>query len=246
MKEVFRVENVSKNGILDGVSFSMQEGELTAVMGPSGAGKSTLLYNVSGMDVPDGGQVFLCGTEVTALSEDEKAELRLRRTGFVFQQMNVIARLGIMDNILLPANHARKGKKARKENEARAMELMKLLGIERLAGRGVSEVSGGELQRACICRGMMMEPELLFADEPTGALNQSAAKDVMQAFLRLNQKGTSILMVTHDSMVASCCDRILYLLDGKIKGELALGKWKEEEKKEREDRVREWLSGFGW
>ena len=101
MKELFRVENVSKNGILDGVSFSMREGELTAVMGPSGAGKSTLLYNVSGMDVPDGGQIWLCGTEITALSEDEKAELRLRRTGFVFQQMNVITRLGIMDNILL-------------------------------------------------------------------------------------------------------------------------------------------------
>lgn len=246
MAELLRVKNLSKKGILEQVGFSMEEGELTAVMGPSGSGKSTMLYNVSGMDTPDGGEVWLKDTEITALSEDEKAELRLNRMGFVFQQMNVIARLNLLDNILLPADHARKGRKERQENKERALKLMRTLQIEELSQRGVREVSGGQLQRACICRSMMLEPEILFADEPTGALNQSATKEVMQAFLRLNQGETSILMVTHDSMVAARCDRILYLLDGKIQGELRLGKWLDATQKAREDRVREWLSGLGW
>ena len=246
MAELLQVKNLSKKGILEQVGFSMEEGELTAVMGPSGSGKSTLLYNVSGMDTPDGGEVWLKDTEITALSEDAKAELRLNRMGFVFQQMNVIARLNLLDNILLPANHARKGRKERQENKERALELMRTLQIEDLSQRGVREVSGGQLQRACICRSMMLKPEILFADEPTGALNQSATKEVMQAFLRLNQGGTSILMVTHDSMVAARCDRILYLLDGKIQGELLLGKWLDATQKAREDQVRKWLSGLGW
>lgn len=246
MAELLQVKNLSKRGILEQVGFSMEEGELTAVMGPSGSGKSTLLYNVSGMDTPDGGEVWLKDTEITALSEDAKAELRLNRMGFVFQQMNVIARLNLLDNILLPANHARKGRKERQENKERALELMRTLQIEDLSQRGVREVSGGQLQRACICRSMMLKPEILFADEPTGALNQSATKEVMQAFLRLNQGGTSILMVTHDSMVAARCDRILYLLDGKIQGELLLGKWLDATQKAREDQVRKWLSGLGW
>ena len=244
MSALLKVNDLKKGDILRNVSFEIGEGEIVAVMGPSGSGKSTLLYNVSGMDKPDDGEVMLCGTEITGLSEDEKAELRLNRMGFVFQQMNMLENLNILDNITLPAIHA--DKKQRKEYEARAMALMEEFHIADLAERKVNEVSGGQLQRACICRSMMMKPKIIFADEPTGALNQTAAGEVAEAFVRINQAGTSILMVTHDSRVASICERILYLLDGEIKGELKLGKAQGEDLRDREQKTLQWLKEMGW
>ena len=244
MSALLRVNNLRKGNILKNISFEVRNGEMTAIMGPSGSGKSTLLYNVSGMDRPDEGEVFLGGTEITGLNEDEKAALRLRRMGFVFQQMNVLDHLNIMDNIVLPAVHAdRKGKKGHYE---RAKMLMDSFHIGDLSGRRVNEVSGGQLQRACICRSMMMDPEIIFADEPTGALHQSAASEVMDAFFNVNHRGTTILMVTHDSRIAAMCQRILYILDGEIRGELELGKVRKEEIKAREQKATLWLKDMGW
>ncbi len=244
MTTLLNVKNLCKKNILNDISFTMEQGEMTAIMGPSGSGKSTLLYNVSGMDQADSGEVWLKDTELVRLSEDEKTDFRLNRIGFVFQQMNVLANLNLLDNIMLPAVHAQKGKKG--QQKQRALGLMEEFHIRELSDRRVTEVSGGQLQRACICRSMMLEPEILFADEPTGALNQSAAQEVMQAFLKLNGAGTSILMVTHDSRVASRCERILYLLDGKLRGELVLGKFKMGEERLREQRVSDWLGALGW
>ena len=244
MSEILKVRNLSKGKILKNISFKMQEGEMIAVMGPSGSGKSTLLYNVSGMDQADEGEVLFGGTEIVRLSEDEKARLRLTKMGFVFQQMNVLANLNIIDNVVLPAVHAKK--KQRRELYKRAQTLMDDFQIGDLAERSVNEVSGGQLQRACICRSMMMEPEIIFADEPTGALNQAAATDVIEAFLKINREGTSILMVTHDSKNAGVCERILYILDGEIKGELKLGKYAHNDAKEREKRTTRWLDEMGW
>ena len=244
MSNVLQVRNLGKGTILKDVSFDMQAGEMVAVMGPSGSGKSTLLYNVSGMDQADEGQVLLGDAEITGMSEDAKAGLRLTQMGFVFQQMNMLENLNILDNITLPAIHA--DKKQRKEYEARAMALMEEFHIADLAERKVNEVSGGPLQRACICRSMMMKPKIIFADEPTGALNQTAAGEVAEAFVRINQAGTSILMVTHDSRVASICERILYLLDGEIKGELKLGKAQGEDLRDREQKTLQWLNEMGW
>lgn len=278
MGKLLKIENLSKEGILSSVSLEMEEGEMLAVMGPSGSGKSTLLYQAAGMDAPSGGRVWLKETEITGLDEDGKAALRLHRMGFVFQQMNMLANLNILDNILLPAVQANRSRGGRKRapgksagelaQEARA--LMEKLGLSGLEERRITQVSGGQLQRACICRSMMNSPEILFADEPTGALNQSAAKEVMEELTKLNREGTAILMVTHDSKVAGCCERILYLLDGRIRGELRLGKmmagadnrnpgksaagagtlnpggeefWAE---KQREKKVKEWLSRMGW
>ncbi|MCI9327988.1 MAG: ABC transporter ATP-binding protein [Lachnospiraceae bacterium] len=278
MGKLLKIENLSKEGILSSVSLEMEEGEMLAVMGPSGSGKSTLLYQAAGMDAPSGGRVWLKETEITGLDEDGKAALRLHRMGFVFQQMNMLANLNILDNILLPAVQANRSRGVRKRapgksagelaQEARA--LMEKLGLSGLEERRITQVSGGQLQRACICRSMMNSPEILFADEPTGALNQSAAKEVMEELTKLNREGTAILMVTHDSKVAGCCERILYLLDGRIRGELRLGKmmagadnrnpgksaagagtlnpggeefWAE---KQREKKVKEWLSRMGW
>ncbi len=246
--KLLRVEGLRKGEILDQVSFEMSQGELLAVMGPSGSGKSTLLYQVTGMDQPSGGRVWLGGTEVTGLTEDEKARLRLKRMGFVFQQMNMLANLNILDNILLPAVQANKGKgkKSADELTKTARDLMRKLSISGLEDRRITQVSGGQLQRACICRSMMNRPEILFADEPTGSLNKRAASEVMTELVRLNREGTSVLMVTHDGRIASCCDRILYLLDGRICGELVLGRAKEGTGRMREEKVNSWLMEMGW
>lgn len=250
---LLRAEKLCKDSILHRVSFEMQTGEMLAVMGPSGSGKSTLLYQTAGMDRPDGGQVWLKDTEITGLSEDERARLRLHRMGFVFQQMNMMANLNILDNILLPAIQKNKsagvGKKSRAELTMAAKELMRKLSIAGLEERRITQVSGGQLQRACICRSMMNEPEILFADEPTGALNRSAAEEVMTELTRLNREGTSILLVTHDSKVASVCNRILYLLDGQICGELHMEQPEsgaEGNERHREERVNRWLREMEW
>ena len=248
MKKLLRVENLSKEQILHQISFDMEPGEMLAVMGPSGSGKSTLLYNVAGMDQPTAGQVWLGDVVITELSEDEKARLRLYHMGFVFQQMNMMANLNLLDNILLPAAQANRGKgrKSKEELRLRAQTLMEKLGITGLEQRRVTQVSGGQLQRACICRSMMNEPKILFADEPAGALNKSAAGVVMEELAKLNREGTTILMVTHDSRIASSCDRIIYLLDGQISAELKLGKSVAGTEKQREEKVARWLMEMGW
>ena len=244
MSALLKVKNLKKDNILKGVNFEMEAGEMVAVVGPSGSGKSTLLYNVSGMDKADGGEAWLRHTEITELSEDAKAELRLNRMGFVFQQMNMLSNLNIIDNITFPAVHA--DKKHRKDYYDRAKKLMEDFHISHIADRRIKDVSGGELQRACICRSMILEPEIIFADEPTGALNQSAVSDVMEVFLSINRSGASILMVTHDSRIASMCERIIYILDGQIKGEMKLGKFMHDEERERELKTLRWLESMGW
>lgn len=248
MNYLLKVENLCKDNILDNVTFNVEWGEMVAVMGPSGSGKSTLLYNIAGMDKPTGGRVWLGSSEITSMTEDEKAFFRLRSTGFVFQQMNMMKDLNIKDNILLPAIHANKGKKAKSKKELaeRAEQLMKKLSVSEIGERSISQVSGGQLQRACICRSIMNEPMIFFADEPTGALNKSAAAEVMAEFEKLNSEGTTILMVTHDSKVASVCSRVLYLLDGRICGEIDLGKAVKGTERRREEKLNSWLSEMGW
>lgn len=255
MNQLLKVENLEKGQILNGVSFVVEQGAMTAVMGPSGSGKSTLLYHAAGMDRPSGGKVWLKETEITNLSEDERSRVRLHRMGFVFQQMNMLSNLNILDNILLPVIQANKDRRSLWEQKVRrskaeltrtARELMRKLSIAGLEERSITQVSGGQLQRACICRSMMNAPEILFADEPTGALNKSAAAGVMEELVRLNEDGTTILLVTHDSKVASRCGRILYLSDGRICGELELGKPVSGEEKQREDRLNRWLMEMGW
>lgn len=193
-----------------------------------------------------GGEVL----EIAALSEKEKANLRLHRMGFVFQNMNMMENLDILDNILLPALQANKerkgGRKTKNELVEEAMHLMNKLSIAGLEHRNITEVSGGQLQRACICGSMINHPQILFADEPTGALNRSAAEEMIETLLSLNREGTTVLMVTHDSRVASCCSRILYLLDGQIQGELSLEGCTHENIRQREERVNRWLTTMEW
>lgn len=246
MNVLLKVNHLCKNNILKNISFSVGEGEMIAIMGPSGSGKSTLLYNISGMDQADSGEVWLGNTEIVRLSEDDKARLRLNRIGFVFQQMNMLSNLNILDNILLPSAHANKSRAFQTKQKEKALQLMGQFGIRDLMDRRITEVSGGQLQRACICRSMMLSPQILFADEPTGALNQTASEEVLRAFLRINAAGTTILMVTHDSRTAAKCQRILYILDGEIRGELTLGAYSEAEITNRQQKTANWLKMMGW
>ena len=232
-----------QNNVLKNVSLKVEEGDMVAIMGPSASGKSTLLYSISGMDRPTSGQVTFNGKDITATPEKELSEIRLNEMGFIFQQMFMMKNLTVLDNILLPAVESEKGG-SKKEKLARAEELMRKLGIIGIADNDINEVSGGQLQRACICRSMMNSPKILFADEPTGALNRQSSIEVMDELCKLNEEGTTIMMVTHDAKVAARCSRVLYILDGRIKGEFKNDKNKSQE--ERERTLNNWLLDLGW
>ena len=238
--------NKRQNHVLKNISFEMQEGEMVAVMGPSGSGKSTLLYTVSGMDSLTAGQIDFFGKDLSTLSPTQISEVRLEEMGFIFQQMYMMKNLTILDNILLPAIESKKSKESRAEKVSRAEALMRKLSIIEVADHDINEVSGGQLQRACICRSMINHPKLLFADEPTGALNRASSTEVMDELVRLNEEGTTIMMVTHDAKVASRCKRVFYILDGTIKGEYIAPVDESLSDMDRERRLNNWLLDFGW
>jgi putative ABC transport system ATP-binding protein len=241
------ITNKKSNNVLRNINFEVEEGEMVAIMGPSGSGKTTLLYTISGMDQMTAGSVEFFGQELCNLSQNEISDVRLGKMGFVFQQMYMLKNLTIYDNIVLPAYQMKKEKKDKKEINERAVMLMKKLGISEIADNDITEVSGGQLQRACICRSLMNHPSIIFADEPTGALNQQTSKEVMTEFNKINQEGTTIMMVTHSVKVATQSDRIIYIEDGEIKGDYRLGKYTGEENiREREKKLSSWLTEMGW
>lgn len=243
------IVNKRQNNVLRNVNLTLEEKEMIAVMGPSGSGKTTLLYTISGMDSTTAGSVKFFDRELTDMSRNEISDLRLEEMGFVFQQMYMLKNLSVYDNIILPAYQSVKGKtkQGRKEINAYAAKLMQKLGISDIADNDVNEVSGGQLQRACICRSLINHPRILFADEPTGALNKQSSYEVMEELNRIHKEGTSILLVTHDMKVASRCDRVLYIEDGNIRDEMQLGAWEEAaDVRKRERRLNEWLITLGW
>ena len=238
--------NKRQNNVLKNVNFTVSEGEMVAVMGPSGSGKSTLLYAVSGMDSMTAGEVSFCGKNITKMGEKELASLRRDEMGFIFQQMYMLKNLTVLDNIILPAVQSKKNQETRRETVLRGQDLMRKLGIIDIADNDINEVSGGQLQRACICRSMINMPKVLFADEPTGALNRTASNEVMEELVKLNEEGTTIMMVTHDSKVAAKCSRVLYIVDGNIKGEYISPKEAQLQEKDRERMLNNWLLELGW
>ncbi len=255
MSNVLEVKNLCKtyivnkrqNNVLKNVNFTVAEGEMVAVMGPSGSGKSTLLYTVSGMDTMTAGEVCFGGKSLAKMKAGELACLRLDEMGFIFQQMYMLKNLTVLDNILLPAFQSKKIKENRKETVRRGQELMRKLGIMDVADNDINEVSGGQLQRACICRSMMNRPKMIFADEPTGALNRTSSDEVMEELARINREGTTVMLVTHDVKVAAKCTRILYIVDGNIKGEYNLDKLSSPSLlRERERTLSNWLMEMGW
>lgn len=238
------IVNKRQNNILRNISFTINEGEMVAVMGPSGSGKSTLLYTVSGMDKMTAGEVLFCGRNMSTLSENELAKMRLDDMGFIFQQMYMMKNLSVLDNIILPAVKSDKIKESRKETVQRGKDLMRKLGIIEIMDNDINEVSGGQLQRACICRSMINNPQMMFADEPTGALNRASSEEVMNELTKLNNDGTTIMLVTHDAKVAAKCTRVLFLVDGNIKGEYNINR--EITLRDRERNLNNWLLEMGW
>ena len=232
-----------QNNVLKNINLKVDEGEMVAIMGPSGSGKSTLLYSISGMDQATSGRVLFDGEDLSKMNSADLAETRLDKMGFIFQQMYMMKNLTILDNILLPAFESKKGG-SREDKKKKGEDLLRKLGIIEVADNDINEVSGGQLQRACICRSMINSPKILFADEPTGALNRTSSNEVMDELVKLNEEGTTIVMVTHDVKVASRCSRVLYIVDGNIKGEFNNDVTLPD--KERERKINNWLMDLGW
>ena len=241
------IVNNRQNNVLKNVNFNISEGEMVAVMGPSGSSKSTLLYTVSGMDSITAGEVLFCGNNIAKMGEKELADLRLYEMGFIFQQMYMLKNLTVLDNIILPAAQSKKNNESRRQTVQRGQELMRKLGIIDIADNDINEVSGGQLQRACICRSMINDPKMIFADEPTGALNRTSSDEVMEELAKLNKEGTTVMLVTHDVKVAAKCTRVMYIVDGNIKGEYNLDKYENSSQmRERERALNNWLLELGW
>lgn len=215
---MIKVEQLSKSfkdtKVLNDISLEIKKGEFVAVMGSSGSGKSTLLYSISGMDTISKGKVLFEKVNISQMQEEELSAFRLNKMGFVFQNAQMLKNLSIFDNITLPGLVAKK--EAIEDIRKRGAELMKRMEIEGLKDRDIREVSGGQLQRASICRAMINNPEILFLDEPTGALNSGATDQVLAILEDLNRDGMTIMTVTHDPRVAVKAKKVLYIKDGQI------------------------------
>lgn len=229
--------------VLDSVSLEIEKGEFVSVMGPSGSGKSTLLYTLSGMDPAYSGSVVFDGCRLSGLKEDALSDLRRNRMGFVFQQPAFLKNLNLLDNIILPA--MRDNRRNVRAVTLKAKNLMKKVGIEELEERDITQVSGGQLQRAGICRALMSEPDIIFGDEPTGALNSKFAQEIMALLKEINAEGTAVLVVTHDAKVAAKTRRVLFMQDGKIVSELKFENEKTENYDKREDIIMKRMQQIG-
>lgn len=229
--------------VLDGIDVEIYEGDFTVIMGSSGAGKSTLLYNLSGMDKPSGGAVFFRGKEITGCTERQMASLRANEFGFVFQKTHLVTSLSLYENILLAGYLSDKLTEA--EAEKRAEALVEQMDLGEAKNRLPSAVSGGEAQRAAVARAVIGIPSILFADEPTGALNRKNSEEVMNILSSLSAQGQTVLLVTHDPRAALRGNRILYLEDGRIIGELELPTYNGADR-EREEKLNGWLTSLRW
>ena len=198
---------------LRGVDFAVEAGDFVAVMGPSGCGKSTLLNLVAGFDAPSDGEIVLAGIPLATKDESELARIRRTHIGFVFQFFNLLEEMTALENVTLPAAIAGSN---RKRAERRARDLIDLLGLANKANELPGVLSGGQRQRLAIARALANKPTLLLADEPTGALDSDGGQEVLELFRRLHADGQTILLVTHDQVVAAAAERIVYMKDGRI------------------------------
>ncbi|HZJ99745.1 MAG TPA: ABC transporter ATP-binding protein [Tissierellaceae bacterium] len=250
MKVVLEVNNLSKNfgntQVLNNINLKVYEGEFIVIMGPSGSGKSTLLYNISGMDRASSGDVLFKDRKIYTLDDEDLSEIRLKHMGFVFQNSYLLRNLSIRDNIILAGFKAKLV--PREEVNKKADDLMRKTGISDIAASDIKKVSGGQLQRAAICRALINQPDILFGDEPTGALNSSSTREVMDIINTINAEGTTVIIVTHDAKVASRASRVLYILDGNIHDELSLGDYRNDEmdRSSREKKLSSWLESQGF
>ena len=251
MKNIIETKKLCKtfsNGgiqqhVLKNIDLEIYEGDFTIIMGASGAGKSTLLYSLSGMDKPTLGSVSFDGTEITKMNTDELALFRRSNCGFVFQQVYLVESMSVLDNLMAAGLLVYRDKKMLVK---KAGELLKAVNIEEsLWSKFPTQISGGEAQRVGIARALINDPKLVFADEPTGALNSQTGKAVLDTLTKFNEKGQSIVMVTHDITSARRGNRVLYVKDGEIAGECNLGKYVTGDK-ERHQKLNDFLAKMGW
>lgn len=243
-KNINKIVELGKDNllhILKDVNLEIEKGEFVSVVGPSGSGKSTLLYNVSCMDRITSGSVKFNGREMAGLSEEELAKTRLDKMGFIFQDINLLKNLSVIDNVMFPALVKKDA-----DNNAvhqKAQKLLEMTGIEKLAENNITQASGGQLQRAGICRALMNDPDIIFGDEPTGALDSKSSEEIISILREINEKGTTVMLVTHDVKVAAKTERVLYMLDGRIAAQKKMSKYDPQhgDIKEREEDIMKWL-----
>lgn len=229
--------------VLKNIDLGIYNGDFTVIMGASGAGKSTLLYALSGMDKPTLGEIIFKNSDITEMSTDELALFRRDNCGFVFQQIYLVESMSVLDNVLAAGLLKSKHKKDIVE---KAKELLAAVDIdESMWDKFPTQISGGEAQRVGIARALINSPSVLFADEPTGALNSHTGKAVLDTLTSFNEKGQSVIMVTHDIVSARRANRILYVRDGEIVGELSLGRYVAKDA-DRHERLSAFLREMGW
>ena len=247
MKEVILsgkgiTKSFGDNTVLHRIDMEIHAGDFTVIMGSSGSGKSTLLYALSGMDRISGGQLLYREQDITNATEKELTKLRSEDFGFVFQRTHLVSNLTLSENIRIAGLI---GALSDKEAKQRADALVTRMNLEVAKDRLPSQVSGGEAQRAAVARAAINKPSILFADEPTGALNKANSEEVLNLLSSLHSEGQSVLLVTHDKEAALRGNRILYLEDGAIIGELNLPSYAGKDKS-REEKLSAWLEGLGW
>lgn len=241
--KTFNTGNI-KNTVINHVNLDIYEGDFTVIMGSSGAGKSTLLYALSGMDKVDSGKIIYGEKDITKLKEKDMASLRTTDFGFVFQGTYLISNLTLFENVAV-AGYLKKGI-SKKEVDEKALSLLQKINIKDAVKRLPAHSSGGEQQRAAIARAVINNPSIIFADEPTGALNKKNSFEVLNLLTELNEDNQSILMVTHDISAAARGNRILYLEDGKIIGEKTLEKFDSSKIHQREEELTKFLGEMKW
>lgn len=214
VKKAYGVRLEHQTVVLDQVNLTVERGDFVCVMGPSGAGKSTLLNVLTTIDRPTSGEVIINARKINDMSENQLCEFRHQNLGFIFQDFNLLDTLSVYENIAIPLIMAKENKKI---IERSVQDIATQLKIEDLLKRYPTECSGGQRQRIAIARALITQPNLIVADEPTGNLDSQNSRDLMALFEEMNQRGTTILMVTHDPLVASYSKRLLYISDGIIK-----------------------------
>ena len=252
MNTILRTEKLCKSfsnaghqqHVIKNLDLEIYENDFTVIMGASGSGKSTLLYALSGMDKPSMGKVFFGDEDISKYNNDKLALFRRNHCGFVFQSIYLLDSMNVLDNILTGALVVQKNSP---ELIKKTKDLLNKVGIgEEMWKKFPNQLSGGECQRVGIVRAVINDPQVLFADEPTGALNSASGSDVLDVFTGLNNKGQSIVMVTHDLRTALRGNRVIYLKDGNVIGEYKMPKYGEGDKKERRASLQNFLEDMGW
>lgn len=213
LNKVYKMGEV-KVEALKGVSFQIEEQEFVAIIGPSGSGKSTLMHILGCLDQPTAGRYFLDDEDISRVSDDELAEIRNKKIGFVFQQFNLLPKATILQNVCVPLIYA--GVRGRKKQQHLAEEALKMVGLGNRMSHRPTEISGGQKQRVAIARALINNPSLILADEPTGNLDSKTGKEILKTFHQLNKEGHTIIMVTHNQEIANQARRVIQIRDGLI------------------------------